>query len=383
MIRWNIIFSFVKKEFKQMLRDPRMRLVLFAAPVIMLLLFGYAVSTDVQNVNMVIQDDDQTQQSRALIEKFTSSKYFLPYAYIKSDADVQSYIDTGKAEVFLHIEKDFSKKIRSGKTTAVQLIVDGTDSGRAAVIVSYVNIITSGFSMDFLQTRIRSLMLSKQINSASLNKNIELKERILFNPELTSKNFFLPSVLALLVSMVTITLTSMSIVKERETGTVEQIIVSPMHPMELIAGKTIPFALVSFVIVFFITLITIFWFKVPFRGSFLFLMLSGFIYIFSTISVGLYLSTISKTQQQALLSTFLFFLPSQLFSGFVFPIYAMPVVMQWITLVNPMRYYIEIIRGIFLKGIGIDILWRDILMLTILGAVLFFLSSRRVSRRLE
>ncbi len=296
---------------------------------------------------------------------------------------LDSYLDTGKAEVFIHIEKDFSKKIRSGKTTAVQLIVDGTDSGRAAVIVSYVNRISSDFSMEYLQTKIQALILSKGINGAQFKQNVELKERVLFNPELTSRNFFLPSVLALLVSMVTITLTAMSIVKERETGTVEQIIVSPMHPMELIVGKSIPFAVVSFIDVFAITLIAIFWFKVPFSGSFLFLMTSGFIYIFSTISVGLYLSTISKTQQQALLSTFLYFLPSQLFSGFIFPIYAMPVAMQWITVINPMRYYITIIRGIFLKGVGFDILWKDVLMLTILGVILFYLSSRRVSRRLE
>jgi ABC-2 type transport system permease protein len=225
--------------------------------------------------------------------------------------------------------------------------------------------------------------LNRGIKGVKFRQNLEMKQRVFFNPDLSSRNFFLPVVLGLVVSLITIVLTSMSIVKERETGTIDQLIVSPIRPFELIAGKTVPFIIVSFFDVIIVTLITIFWFNVPFKGDFFFLFFACLLYIISTVSIGLYISTISKSQQEALLSTFLYFIPSLLFSGFIFPIYAMPQEIQLITYINPMAYFVRIIRGVFLRGTSFIELWKEMLMLLFIGGILFYLSTGRFRRRLE
>ena len=383
MIRRKILLGFLRKEFKQMFRDSRMRVVLFGAPVLMLLLFGYAVSTDVRDIKMAIFDEDKSFESRKLIEKFTSSNYFIPVKFLEDNKQMDPLLDSGQAEVVIHIENGFERKIRSGRTAAVQIVVDGTDSSRAAVVVSHVNAVTTGFSFDFFTDRIRLSLLSRQSQGFRFQKTVELQERFFFNPDLVSRNFFMPGILGLLISMITITLTAMSIVKEREFGTIDQISVSPVSASELIAGKSIPFVIVSFGDSIVITLLLIFWFKVPFNGSFIFLLLVFLVFVFSTVAVGLFISTISRTQQQALLSVFMYFLPSLMFSGFVFPIYAMPDVIQWLTLINPMRYFMTIIRGIFLKGVGIEVLWLDLSAMAFLGAALFYFSTRRFANRMD
>ncbi|MGA2141892.1 MAG: ABC transporter permease [Brevinematales bacterium] len=374
---------FLIKEFKQMFRDPRMRLVIFAAPIMSLLILGYAVNTDVKNVRVVVFDEDRTSMSRELIEKFTGSGYFEVYRDLDSSSELDGILDKGDSEVYIHIEKDFSKKIRGGKITKVQIIVDGTDSSRAAVIVSYVNQITAGYSFDYFNKRIKLFILNKGIRGVKFRQNIVMKQRVLFNPDLSSRNFFLPVVLGLVVSLITIVLTAMSIVKERETGTIDQLIVSPIHPYELIAGKTIPFILVSFLDVIIVTTITIFWFGVPFNGNIFFLLFACLLFIISTVSIGLYISTISKSQQEALLSTFLYFIPSMLLSGFIFPVYSMPAPVRPVTLINPMLYFVNIIRGVFLRGTSLPELWKDLLALFLIGSILFYLSARRFRRRLE
>jgi len=375
--------AFLIKEFKQMFRDPRMRLVIFAAPVIMLLILGYAVNTDVKDVKMTVFDEDRTRLSRELLEKFTGSGYFFVFNSLHSQSELDKVMNRGDAEVYIHIGKDFSKKIKAGKNSIIQIIVDGTDSSRAAVIVSYVDQITTLYSLDYLNKRVRLFILNRGIKGVKFRQNIEMKQRVFFNPDLSSRNFFLPVVLGLVVSLITIVLTSMSIVKERETGTIDQLIVSPIRPFELIAGKTVPFIIVSFFDVIIVTLITIFWFNVPFKGDFFFLFFACLLYIISTVSIGLYISTISKSQQEALLSTFLYFIPSLLFSGFIFPIYAMPQEIQLITYINPMAYFVRIIRGVFLRGTSFIELWKEMLMLLFIGGILFYLSTGRFRRRLE
>jgi len=375
--------AFLIKEFKQMFRDPRMRLVIFAAPVIMLLILGYAVNTDVKDVKMTVFDEDRTRLSRELLEKFTGSGYFFVFNSLHSQSELDKVMNRGDAEVYIHIGKDFSKKIKAGKNSIIQIIVDGTDSSRAAVIVSYVDQITTLYSLDYLNKRVRLFILNRGIKGVKFRQNIEMKQRVFFNPDLSSRNFFLPVVLGLVVSLITIVLTSMSIVKERETGTIDQLIVSPIRPFELIAGKTVPFIIVSFFDVIIVTLITIFWFNVPFKGDFFFLFFACLLYIISTVSIGLYISTISKSQQEALLSTFLYFIPSLLFSGFIFPIYAMPQEIQLITYINPMAYFVRIIRGVFLRGTSFIELWKEMLMLLFIGGILIYLSTGRFRRRLE
>jgi ABC-2 type transport system permease protein len=380
----------VKKELAQAVRDPRMRFVLFGTPLLMILLFGYAVNTDVKDVRMAVMDEDKTAMSRNVIEKFTGSGYFYLVSYLYSLKDIGPIMDKGEAEVLLHIEHGLSRKVKSGDISHIQVLIDGTDSNRAAVISSYVNGIIQDFFQQPYLNRIKAAVLLRSAGGGAAestgitaSSGVHVVERTFFNPDLQSRNFFLPGIIGFIVSLITIMLTSMSIVKERETGTMEQIIVSPIRPMEFIIGKTVPFALVGFIDMFIVAMVSIFWFGVPFKGNILFLFLAGFFYIISTLSVGIYISTISRTQQQAMLSFFLFFLPAILFSGFVFPIYAMPETIQVITYFDPLMYFIVIIRGVFLKGVGITVLWKELAALLFIGFVLLYLSSRRLSRRME
>lgn len=382
-LRPAVLKSLIVKEFKQILRDKKMKAMLFGSPVLMLLIFGYAVNTDISEIKMVVLDGDKSSESRELLRKFTASGYFTHYASLESPDEAAYYIDRGVADMFMHIPQDFKKNLLSGKSAELQIILDGTDSSRASVIIAYINQISSDFSLEYLSKKIRMIILSRENTVIRLKESLPVKERVMFNPDLTSRNFYLPGVLGLLVALITIMLTSMSVVKERESGTIEQIIVSPLRSSEFIAGKTLPFAIIGIVEICVITLIAIAWFRVPFNGSFIFLIFSSIFYIVCTLSVGLFISTISQTQQQAMLSTFLFFIPAILLSGFVFPIYAMPEIFQYITFLNPMRYFMTIIRGIFLKGVGFTVLWTELLSLAILGSVLISLSIRRFNRRFE
>ena len=382
-MRINILKSFVVKEFRQILRDNRMKMMLFGAPVLMLIIFGYAVNTDVVNVRIAVLDSSRSSESRQFIEKFTASGYFLYTTAVNTPDKGAEALDRGEADIFINIPYDFDENLNRGKTASVQIIVDGSDSSRSSVILAYINQITNLYSEKFLEKSVMLSLRNRGASSAVSSGGVELNERSLFNPELKSRNFFLPGVLGLLVALITIMMTSMSVVKERENGTIEQIIVSPVKPVEFVAGKTLPFAIVGFVDIIVITFVTISWFKVPFNGSFILLLSCSGFYIICTLGVGLYISTISQTQQQAMLSTFLFFIPSIILSGFIFPIYAMPLFFRIITLLNPMRYFIELIRAIFLKGIGVTMIWESMLALAVLSIVLLALSVRRVNRRFE
>jgi len=382
-VRRNILQSILVKEFTQLFRDIKMRIFIVVPPIIMLIVFGYAATTDVKAIGMAVLDENLDAVSRGLVERFVSSGYFLPVAYLRSEKDLAPLIDSGEVEVYLHLERGFSQKIKTGRDASVQIIIDGTDSNRAAVIVSYVNEIVNTLSREALGNRITTLVMNRSLQGMRFKKMVELKERVVFNPDLVSRNYFLPGVIGLLISLITVMLTSMSIVRERETGTIEQIIVSPIKPLELILGKSIPFVIIGFVDIVIITIIAIAWFGVPFHGSFLFLLFSGFLYILSNIAIGLFISTVSKTQQQAMLSFFLIFMPAILLSGFIFPIYSMPDIIQLITYLNPLRYFISVIRGVFLKGVGFAALWKDLLGLLIIGVSLIVVSTRWFSKRLE
>lgn len=382
-IRKNIVISLVKKEFKQVFRNKQMIGMLFALPVVMMLIFGYAVNTDVKQIKTAVLDEDKTPESRKFIRKFTSSTYFIFSTYLESEKEITALLDRGDVDMFLRVPNGFSRYIKSGRNTEVQIILDGTESTRAAVISSYVTAITNDFSLEYFKNKIRYLMLSRNTFGMRMKEPINIQERIMFNPDLKSRNFYLPGVFGILITLITIMLTSMSVVREKEIGTIEQIIVSPILPVEYIIGKTLPFMIVSFFDICIVSLINVFWFNVPFNGNFIFLLFASLIFITSTLAMGLYISTISKTQQESMLTTFLFFIPAILFSGFVFPVYAMPFSMRVIAYLNPLYYFITIIRGVFLKGLGIQILWSQILILFIFGIVLLSLSIKRFSRRME
>ncbi|MBN2041311.1 MAG: ABC transporter permease [Spirochaetes bacterium] len=382
-IRKNIIKSLVKKEFKQVFRNKQMIGMLFAMPVVMMLIFGYAVNTDVKQIKTAVLDGDRTFESRKFISKFISGTYFIYDRYLESEKEISYLLDLGAVDMVLRIPKGFAKNVKSGRNTEVQIILDGTESTRASVISSYVTGITNDFALEYFKNKIQYLMISRNTAGMRMKEPVNVQERVLFNPDLKSRNFYLPGVFGILITLITIMLTSMSVVREKEIGTIEQIIVSPIFSLEYITGKTVPFVIISFFDICLVSIINIFWFNVPFNGSFIFLLFASLIFVISTLAVGLYISTISRTQQEAMLTTFLFFIPAILFSGFVFPVYAMPFAMRVVACFNPLWYYITIIRGIFLKGVGIKMLWSQVFILLIFGIVLTGLSVRRFSRRME
>jgi ABC-2 type transport system permease protein len=365
------------KEFIQVFRDPRMRAIIFVIPAIQVLVIGYAVSMDVRHVPTAVYDLDNSVPSRELADRFLKSNYFDIVEYVDNDAEMQNVIDRGWASVVLHFQKGFAEDLRAGRTARVQVIVDGTDSNTAAVVLSYANRVTSQYSQQVQTERFeRSLGAARELG------RVDLRSRAWFNQNLESRNYFVPGVIVIVVTLVTLLLTSMAVVREKEIGTMEQIMVTPITPTEFILGKTIPFALIGYISVLLVTLIGVNWFEVPIRGSLVLLFFASTLYLMTTLGAGLLISTVSQTQQQAMMSTFFFFFPAMLLSGFAFPIANMPQVVQWLTLLNPMRYFLVVIRGIFLKGVGLEILWPQLAALALMGAVVLFLATRRFHKTL-
>jgi ABC-2 type transport system permease protein len=369
--------AIIKKEFRQTFRDPRMRAMIFVTPVFQILVFGYAATTDVNHVPTAIYDLDNTRQSRDLVRAFTSSNYFAVKQFITDDSQLNEVFDQSLVNTVIRINHGFAQDVLGNNNPRVQLIVDGTDSNITAVVLGYAASIIQRYSGELSSQQI-NIVLQKVGSIPS----VDLRIRAWFNPNLLSRNFYIPGVIALIVSLMSLILTSMAIVREKEIGTIEQLVVSPLTPIELIIGKLIPFAAISVFEAVFVTLVGVLWFKIPIHGNLLLLLISTLIYLLVSSGVGLLISTVSATQQQALMSTFLFFFPANLLSGFIFPIQNMPTLIQYITFLNPLRYYIVILRGIFLKGIGLDILWPQILALLIMGIAILTISSLRFHKSL-
>jgi ABC-2 type transport system permease protein len=363
------------KEFLQVIRDPRMRVVIFVMPCIQTLVIGYAVSTDVKHVATAIYDLDNTQDSRDLVARFISTGYFDAAEYVQNDAQARDAIDRGRASVVLHVQRGYSEDLRAGRTARVQFILDGSDSNTASIVMGYAARIVNGMSQQLLVER-----FTHRLGVRREPGLVDLRSRAWFNENLESRYFFVPGVIVIVVSIVTLLLTSMAVVREKEVGTMEQIIVTPITPVEFILGKTIPFALVAYIDVTLVSLVGVYWFGVPVRGSVALLFFSTGLYLMTMLGGGLFISTISETQQQAMMSTFFFFFPAMLLSGFVFPIDNMPRVVQWLDVVNPRAYFLVIVRGIFLKGVGIDVLWPQMLAMAIIGAIAILLAAKRFQK---
>jgi ABC-2 type transport system permease protein len=365
------------KEFIQVFRDPKMKGVIFLMPIIQVLVFGYAVTTDVKHVATAIYDLDNSVASRELVGRFVKSGYFDIVEQVDNDARARELVDRDLARVVLRMNKGFGGDLLAGKTAELQLIVDGSDSNTAGIVLNYSARIVGEFSRQVLITRFARLR-----GSSAQPAMVDLQTRAWFNENLESRNFYVPGVIAIIVMLITLMLTSMAVVREKEIGTMEQIMVTPITPAEFILGKTVPFALIGFADVILITLIGVFWFDVPIRGNLPLLFAATALYLMTTLGVGLLISTVSQTQQQAMMTTFFFYFPAVLLSGFMFPIANMPVIIQWITYVNPLRYFLVIIRGIFLKGIGPGILWPQMIALAVMGLVTLWLASRRFQKTL-
>ena len=371
------IFALLRKEFLQVLRDPRMKTVIFISPLIQILIFGYAATMDITNVPTAVYDLDNTNESREVIRQFSYSKYFDIKYYLRDDKDVVDLINESKVLGVLKFNRGFGRHIVGNRSEPLQLIVDGTDSNASQIVLGYAGQIVSTFNYNALRERAH-IYLKRQ----DACPQIELRDRSWFNPNLISRNYFLPGVIASIVSIMSILLSAMAVVREKEIGTMEQLMVSPIRPIELVIGKITPFMVIAFVQVAMITLIAYFWFKVPMNGSIMFLIFSTMVYLLTTLGAGIYISTLSSTQQEAMMSVFLVYFPMFLLSGFAYPIRNMPQIIQYITYINPMRYYLTIIRGIFLKGIGIDMLWDELLFLAIIGFIVITLSVMRFRKHL-
>jgi ABC-2 type transport system permease protein len=347
----------IKKEFIQVFRNPKMRAILLVIPLVQSMIFGYAVTTDVKNISLAVYDESKTPASRELIDRFTHSGYFSLKAAISSDREMDELLSKGEVAAIIRISSDFGSNIASGRTAAVQIIVDGTDSNTAGVVLSYAGNIVRSAAIEMMKRHFEN------------TRGIDLQTRAWFNENLTSRNFYVPGVIAAIVMLVTLLLTSMSVVREKEMGTMEQIVVTPITPAEFILGKTMPSIILGYSNMIFVTLVCVFWFDIPVRGSIATLFVANGFYLMTTIGIGLVISTVSETQQQAMMTTFFFFLPAMLLSGFMFPINNMPEIIQFLTYMNPLRYFLIIIRGIFLKGVGVSILWPQILALLTLGSL--------------
>lgn len=366
------VLAVLRKEFLQVFRDPRMKIVIFVAPLVQILIFGYAATMDITNIPMAIYDVDNTKESRDVVRDFVYSKYFKITKYLSEESQVNRVIDHGRALCVLKFDRGFSQDLVGNRTAEVQLIVDGTDSNAAQIIVGYANQIVLNYNNRALQERAHIYL-----TRLNIVPYVELRDRHWFNENLISRNYYLPGVIVLIVSIMSLLLSAMAIVREKEIGTMEQLIVSPLKPIELIIGKVVPFGIIALVQVFLITLIGNLWFGVPLRGSIPFLFLCTLVYLLTTLGGGLLISTVCATQQEAMMSVFLFFFPMTLLSGFAYPIANMPVIIQYLTLLNPMRFYLVIVRAIFLKGVGFRVLWDELAVLFAMGAVMIFLSAKR------
>jgi ABC-2 type transport system permease protein len=374
---WERIKHMLIKEFIQIFRDPRMKGVIFLMPIIQLLVFGYAVTTDVKNVATLVHDLDNSIASRELVSRFVKSGYFNVVEYTDSEDRVRELMDRGKVGAVLRMSKGFEDDLRAGRTSQLQVIVDGTDSNTAGIVLGYSSKIAGQFSTELLTQRI--LRSSGPLGQTG---RVVVETRAWFNENLESRNFYVPGVIAIIVLLITLMLTSMAVVREKEIGTMEQIMVTPITSAEFILGKTVPFALIGFADVILITLIGVFWFEVPIRGNLGLLFVATALYLLTTLSIGLFISTVSQTQQQAMMSTFFFYLPAVLLSGFMFPIANMPPLVQWLTYLNPLRYFLVIIRGLFLKGVGPSVLWPQLLALAVMGFLTLWLAAKRFHKAL-
>jgi ABC-2 type transport system permease protein len=366
------------KELIQVLRDKRLRITLIFPPIFQLIVFGYAANLDVKHINTAVRDLDQSVESRELITRFGSSKYFDIISYPQTPKEIEALIKKGDVILSIEIPSDFSKKLKKGNTATVQIILDGTESNTAMIALGYVGRILSEYS-----TTIMIKKLNREGMVGFEEAGVELEQRIWFNPNAESRLFYVPGVIASIAFLIPIILTAQAIVREREIGTLEQIMVTPIRSWELMVGKTLPFAMIGLVDAIMIALIGVFWFEVPLRGNPIILLLGNVLFLMSSVGIGLFISTISSTQQQAQISTFFFMMPAFILSGFAFPLENMPEWLQTITYANPLRYFLIIIRGVFLKGNGLDILWPEMLALAILGGFMILLSSLRFQKRLK
>jgi len=373
-VNWLRVREFVRKEFIQLFRDKKNRPLLVIAPLIQLLVFGYVVTTDVRDIRVALFDQSRTRESRMLKDALDANRTFRITHYTNNSRELEEILLKRKVDLAVKIGPDFSERIRRGDSSPIQILADGSMSNMASVRIAYTSLVLDRFNRNLIRE-----LYPERIDYGKIDARI----RTWYNPNLDSRNFYVPGIVAFLIMLISLLFTSMAIIREREAGTIEQLIVSPLRPIELILGKTIPYIIIAQAQMLMVTIFAIFWFSIPLKGSLPLLFAASLLFLLSTLGIGLFISTISATQQQAMMTTFFFILPFFMLSGFVFPIANMPVVVQWLTYLNPLRYFLVIIRGIFLKGVGINILWPQFLALMVLGLIVFTCAVKRFRKRLD
>ena len=373
------IYHFIIKELLQVKRDKKMLAIIFMAPILQLIFLGYAANMDVNIVHTTIYDQDKTETSRDFINSLVETGYFQIDYYAKSYEEITDLLNEGKTLVAIVIPKDFEKKINRRETTPLQTLFEGSDASKASTALGYIQGVSTRFSQNLI-TETKDKLGMKISLSGSLTPEV----RVWYNPEMKSRVFMVPGILGLVLMISTISLMSMAVVREREIGTMEQLIVTPIKKYQLLLGKLIPFTMIGFVILVIVMILMIQWFGIIVRGNRLFLLFSAFLFILSNLGIGLFISTVSKTQQQAMMaSVFAVMMPMIYLSGFTFPIENMPKFFQYITYAIPLRYFITIIRGVVLKGIGFSSLWVETVILFGMGVSILVLSANRFSKKIE
>ena len=368
------IRELVRKEFIQLFRDKKNRPLLVIAPLVQLIVFGYVVTTDVRDIRIGLLDLSRTPDSRRLIDAVEGNQTFRITHYLDHPEDLDRLLLKRKVDLGIKIPPDFSSQIRKGDTAEIQILADGSMSNMASIRISYIMVVLERFN-----TRLIRELYPHRIDYGEIDDRI----RTWYNPNLDSQYFYVPGIVAFLVMLLSLLLTSMAIVREKEAGTMEQLIVTPLKPFELILGKTIPFIIIAPAQMVMVIVFAVLWFKIPMAGNAFLLLGATCVFLLSTLGIGLFISTVSRTQQQAMMTNFFFILPFFMLSGFVFPIANMPTAVQWLTHLNPLRYFLVIIRGIFLKGTGLEVLWPQFFALMILGGIVFAGAVNRFRKRMD
>lgn len=367
------VLAIIKKEFSQIKRDKRTIAIIIMMPIMELLLFGYAASTSVDHIPTAVLNNDIGHESRELLEGLTNSQYFDLDYYAESMGDVKYYIDNGYVKAGIVIPPEFSEDIKSGKTAQIQLIVDGTDPTTAQTILSSAGGVVQSMSVEIIQ---------ETMGKTSI-QSIDLRSRVWYNPDMSSIYFNIPGLIGVILQTVTLMLTSFSIVRERERGTMEQLIVTPITKMELMVGKIIPYVIIGFVDIVLALALSVFWFRVPVAGSIALLLLFSIVFLFGALGVGLLISTISKSQLQAMQLSMFMIMPNILLSGYMFPREAMPSAISALSTVLPLTYFIDVLRGIILKGNGFVELYKEFLILVAFGVLFLVLATLKFEKKIE
>ncbi len=369
---WQRIISIILKEFIQLRRDRRTLAMIIIIPIIQMSLFGYALSTDIKNVPMVVWDASNTPESRELIDSFRQTEFFSIDFSALSYGDITKRIESGDAKVALVIPPEYSGHLHRGETSQVQFLTDGSEPTAGIQALANASLI--------VQAKGAELMSKAQLNEVVLP--ISLEPRVWYNPAMQSSIFYLPGLVGLILGMLTVMLTAFAIVRERENGTIEQLNVTPLRRGELIAGKLIPYIIIAYAQVILVLATAVLVFGMPIRGNVLLLLSLTAIFLMFSLGIGLFISTISRTQFQAVQASIMIWLPSVILSGFIFPIDSMPRVAQWVSAILPLTYYLRIVRGIVIKGIGIEYLWPDTLILAAMGILTLIIASSRIRKTL-